>query len=323
MLDLSICIVSYNTKDLLKQCLESIYKEIKGTSFEIFVVDNASIDGTVNMIKNNFPDVKLTANKKNLGFAAANNQVMKDSKGRYALLLNPDTVVLNSSLDKLVQFMDSHPEAGVVGPQILNPDRTFQFSYDDGISLWLFFRGFVINNFLSLFSLLAPVRKIKNYFTNSQDIKHLQKIKEVGRVRGCCLLIRKEAINQVGLMDEQFFMYCEEVDWEYRIKNAGWKIYFYPFAEVVHHWGASTKQDKEKFNLIQWQSNYKYIKKHYGTSGVLLLRCMVLIDVIFRTINLVWKRILNKIQKKEFQRQLLLSWKVVWLNANKTLKEKL
>ena len=323
MFDLSISIVSYNTKGLLKQCLQSIYRETKSVSFEIIVVDNASIDGTVDMVKSNFPDVNLITNKKNLGFAVANNQVMKNSKSKYILLLNPDTVVLNSSLDNLVKFMDSHPEAGVVGPQILNPDWTFQFSYDEGISLKLFFNSFILNKFLSLFKiLLIPINKIRYYFIKSQEIEHCLKIIEVGRIRGCCLLVRQEVINQVGLMDEQFFMYCEEVDWEYRMKNAGWKIYFYPFAQIIHYWGASTKSNKQQFNLIQWQSNYKYIRKHYGNYATLIVRFMAFISAIFKTFYIVVKRILNKINKKEFQRQLILSWKIVWLNPNKRFIKK-
>jgi GT2 family glycosyltransferase len=322
MLDLSICIVSYNTNDLLRQCLESIYRTIKGISFEIFVVDNASTDGTVDMIKNNFPDVQLIANKKNIGFAAANNQAINDSKGRYTLLLNPDTVVLNTTLDKLVEFMDSHPEAGVVGPQILNSDRTFQFSYDEGMSLEFFFRVLIFNRFISLFTFLIPIKKIKNYFTNSRDMESPTKIKEVGRVRGCCLLVRHEVIDQIGLMDEQFFMYAEEVDWEYRMKSAGWKIYFYPFAQIIHYWGASTTQNKQVFDLIYWQSSYKYIRKHYGNYAVLLVRFMAFINAIFRTINLVWKRISNRIDRRKFQCQVILSWKIVWLNPNKSLGEK-
>jgi len=323
MLDLSICVVSYSTKDLLKQCLESIYRETKGISFEIFIVDNASIDGSVEMVKNNFPNVNLIKNKKNLGFASASNQAIKDSKGRYILLLNPDTVILNSSLNKLVKFMDSHSEAGVVGPQILNPNRTFQFSYDEGISLKIFFNIFILSNLLPLFKiLLIPIKKVKHYFRKSQGMEHHLKIKEVGRIRGCCLLVRQEVIEQVGLMDEQFFMYCEEVDWEYRMKNAGWKIYFYPFARIIHYWGASTAPNKQQFNLIQWQSNYKYIRKHYGNYATLAVRFMAFINAIFKTVSLAVKRILNKIEKEEFQRQIILSWKIVWLNPNKRLGEK-
>ena len=293
MLDLSISIVSYNTKDLLRQCLESIYSETKGISFEILAVDNASIDGSVDAIRNNFPNVKLIVNKKNVGFAAANNQAIKDSKGRFILLLNPDTVILDSALDKLVEFMDSHPEAGVVGPQILNPDRTLQFSYDNGISLGLFFRGLVIRHFSRLLRVLPLVGRHKNYSINSKCLEHPPKIKEVVRVRGCCLLVRKEVINQVGLMDEQFFMYCEEVDWEYRMKKAGWKIYFYPFAQIIHYWGASSKQHAEKCHQIHNQSNYKYIRKHYGIPGAVLLKCMKLIDRCFRLADSLKRRVVE------------------------------
>lgn len=291
MFDVSICIVSYNTRDLLKQCLDSIYSETKEISFEIFAVDNASSDGTVEMLKDHFPNVQLIANKKNLGFATANNQAIKYSKGRYVLLLNPDTLILDSALVKLVEFMDSHQEAGVVGPQILNPDRTFQFSYDDGISLGLFFRGLVISNFSRLLGLLAPVKKHRSYSKNSKGVENPPKIKEVVRVRGCCLLVRKEVVSKVGLMDEQFFMYCEEVDWEYRMKKAGWKIYFYPFAQIIHYWGASSKQNAEKCRQIQHRSNYKYIRKHCGIHGAVLLRCMEWIDRSFKLAGSLKRRL--------------------------------
>jgi len=317
MIDLSICIVSYNTKDLLKQCIGSIYREMKSTSFEIFVVDNASIDGTVDMVKDSFPNVLIIGNEKNLGFATANNQAIKKSRGRYILLLNPDTVILDAALDKLVGFMELHPEVGAVGPQLIYPDGTFQFSYDDGISLKGFFRMLITNNFLSILSFFSPIKNLRN-----RRIQHSLKIKEVGRVRGCCLLVRQSCLTKVGLMDEHFFMYCEEVDWEFRIKNAGWKICFFPFARVIHYWGASTKQNKEQFNFIQFQSNYKYFRKHYGNVGVFVFRCMLFVNFVIKTLYLFKKIILYKINWVEFQRQLLLSWKILWLTPDKNFNKK-
>lgn len=317
MIDLSISIVSYNTKDLLKQCIESIYKETKDISFKIFVVDNASDDGTVEMVRSSFPSAKLIANKDNRGFAAANNQAIKESKGRYIVLLNPDTVILDSALDKLVSFMDGHPEAAVVGPQILNPDKTFQFSYDDGISLKRYFRALILNNFSSLlYSPIPPFfkdfyRKHRSRSINYQGIKPTLKIREVGRVRGCCFLVRRDTIDQVGLIDEQFFLYAEEVDWAYRIRKTGWKVYFFPFAYIIHYWGQSTIQVKDFSLITHHKSNYKYFRKHYGNYAVFLLRCMLLASAIFHTASLLKGLLLKKLTLEEVKHQLKLPWKAV------------
>ncbi len=318
MIDLSISIVSYNTKDLLKQCMDSIYRETKGISFEIFVIDNASVDGTVGMIQSSFPGVKLIVNNENIGFAAANNQALKESTGRYIVLLNPDTIILDSALDKLVEFMDSYPEAGVVGPQILNPDKTFQFSYDDGISLKRYFRALILNNFSSLlYSLIPPFLKkfnrgYRNCSVSSQDMQDVLRIKEVGRVRGCCFLVRHDVIDHVGLIDERFFLYAEEVDWAYRIRKTGWKVYFFPFAYIIHYWGQSTNQAKDFSFATKRKSTYKYLRKYYGNYAVFLLRCMLLVDAVFYTGRLL-KLWVKRMPIKEAKHQLKLRWKVVWI----------
>lgn len=319
MIDLSISIVSYNTRHLLKQCIESIYKETKDISFEIFVIDNASDDGTVGMVQSDFPNVKLIANKENRGFAAANNQAIKESTGRYIVLLNPDTVILDSALDKLVSFMNSHPEAGVVGPQILNPDKTLQFSYDDGISLKGYFKSLVLNNFLFLLYSLIPsflkrfYRQHRNCSVSSRSARRPSEVKEVGRVRGCCFLVRRNVIGHVGLMDERFFLYCEEVDWAYRIRKSGWKIYFFPSANIIHYWGQSTTQMKDFSFITHHKSDYRYFKKHYGSYAVFLARCMFLADAISHSLGLLKNLALAKTAPKEAKHQFKLYWQVVWI----------
>ena len=310
MLDLSISIVSYNTRDLLKQCLESIHNETRDITFETFVVDNASTDETVEIIRRDFPSVKLIANRENRGFAAANKKAIKESKGRYVVLLNPDTVILDSCLDRLVNFMDSHFEAGVVGPQILNPDGTRQFSYDQGISLKSNFKArlLIIPRFV-----LGPLKRFKIHFTTSKGTQSVPDIKEVGRVRGCCFLARRDAIDQVGLMDERFFLYCEEVDWAYRMRKAGWKIYFYPFAYIIHNWGQSTIQVADWSFITHHKSDYKYFKKHYGNYAVFLARGMFLIDAVFGSLKLSKDLLLARISQKEAKHRFKLYWKVVWI----------
>jgi hypothetical protein len=321
VIDLSICIVTHNDASLVKDCLESIYKETK-SSFEIFVVDNGSTDNTLALIRNNYPEVKIIENGANLGYPVANNRAIKQSVGRYILLLNPDTLVLDAGLDKLVAFLDSHPEAAVVGPQFSFPDGSFQFSYDWGISIKNYFIMLILAEILSLMKFINPFRKQKFEETYTRKKWRSEKTIEVGRVRGCCMLVRREVIEQIGMLDEQFFIYCEEVDWQLRMKKAGWKAYFFPDAKIIHYWGASTRQrNRKNFNAIQWQSIYKYFKKYYGYPGVLLLRCMVFFHALIKTARLVAAKLTGRMSE-EITEETRFIWKVVLLDPYKPLQKK-
>jgi GT2 family glycosyltransferase len=271
--DLSISIVNYNTKDLLKACLDSVFSETQGISYEIFVVDNASKDGSVEMVAGDYPTVKLIANKKNLGFAAANNQALAQSKGRYFLLLNPDTEVVDNALATLVEFMEQQSDCGICCPQLVYPDGRFQMSYtrfrtSKNRAMWEVRPR--IRDFKSM------IKKMISYDSdsgtnNKKEIDFPTVPKEVDRPRGACFMVRQEAIEQVGYMDERFFMYCEEVDWALRMSQAGWKRYFVPEARVTHIWGASTEKKNRLMDDIHTQSDYKFHYKHYGLYGLSLV----------------------------------------------------
>lgn len=266
-IDLSIIIVSWNVKDLLKMCLDSIYKNSQNINFKIFVIDNASSDNTIQMIKEEFPLVYLIENQKNLGFAKANNEVIRfilsDPErpracldNHYVLLLNPDTELVDNSLEKMISFMDAHPNCGILGPKLLNPDLTLQRSCRKfpGLLDQLFIQ-FKFYNFFP-----EKIKWVREYYM--LDFDHL-KIREVDQVMGSAMLIRKEVFDKIGLFDEKFWSVFEEVDFCKKAKEAGFKIYFYPFCQIIHHKEQSFQQlDGLKKQINFNHSLYHYFKKH-------------------------------------------------------------
>jgi len=272
-MDVSVIIVNWNTAQITCDCLESVYQQTDGIDFEVIVIDNASSDDSVAVIKEMFPQVVLIENDDNAGFAAANNQGMTVAKGRYVLLLNSDTIVLDKAIEKTISFADSHPEAGIVGCRVLNEDKTlqlscFMFPSILNMALWVTY----------LFKLFPRSRffgREKMTWWNRKDER------EVDVLTGCFMLVRREAIEQVGTMDEQFFMYFEETDWCYRFKKAGWKVVFTPDAEIIHLGGASSKQVRIPM-VKQWRkSMLLYYKKHKRMLEY--LSAWVLITLFFLT----------------------------------------
>jgi GT2 family glycosyltransferase len=240
--DVSIIIVNWNTRDILRNCLASVYEQTRDIICEVIVIDNASSDGSTEMVKREFPQTILIANTENRGFAAANNQGMRIAQGRYILLLNSDTVVLDGAIQKCVVFAEQHPEAAVTGCRVLNPDRTLQptcFMYPSLLNLVLsstyLYKLFPRNTFFG--------RELMSWWDRSD-------MREVEVVTGCFMLVRKNAMDQVGMMDESYFMYAEETDWCYRFHRAGWSNLFYPGAQIIHLGGQSSRQIRVK-SLIQ------------------------------------------------------------------------
>ena len=256
MTDVSIVIVNWNTRDILRDCLASVYEQGGEIDFEVIVVDNASTDGSVEMVKKDFPQVTLIENSQNLGFAAANNQGIAISKGRYVLLLNSDTIVLDNAIAKTAAFADSHPEAAVVGCRVLNPDRTLQPT--------CFMFPSILNMLLSSTYLYKLFPKSKFFGRERMTWWNRNDIREVDVVTGCFMLVRQDAIKKVGSMDEQFFMYVEETDWCYRFKQAGWKILFTPCAEIIHLGGQSSKGIRVDMLIRLRISILQFMKKHYS-----------------------------------------------------------
>jgi GT2 family glycosyltransferase len=253
-MDVSIVIINWNTKDILRDCLESVYEQTQDINFEVIVVDNTSADGSAEMVKNDFPQVILIENAKNNGFAAANNQGIAVAKGRYVLLLNSDTVVLDNAIKKTLSFADAHPEAAVVGCRVLNPDRTLQPS--------CFMFPSILNMLLSTTYLYKLFPGSRFFGREHMTWWSRDDVREVDVVTGCFMLVRREAIYQVGTMDERFFMYGEETDWCYRFKEAGWKVMFTPVGEIIHLGGASSRQTSSEMTLQLRGSILLFLKKH-------------------------------------------------------------
>ena len=270
MIKLSIIIVNWNTRDLLDQCLKSIYIYHPNSDLEVFVVDNASSDGSTQMIQEQYPQVRILANEQNIGFAGANNQAIRQSTGPYVLLLNPDTVVRSNALKQLISFMDAHPQVGAAGARLLNPDDTLQPSCHPVPTL-----------FRELWRLLHldALRSYGNYAMVTWD---LDKPQEVDVVQGAALILRRTALNQVGLMDQEYFMYSEEVDLCYRLQKAGWSIFWVPQAKVVHYGGQSTQLVAGKMFLCLYQSKLIFIRKHYGWLAGQVYKLILLIAAIVR-----------------------------------------
>ncbi|MGA2317662.1 MAG: glycosyltransferase family 2 protein [Thermodesulfobacteriota bacterium] len=250
-MDLSIIIVNWNTKEYLLPCLKSIFKGGQGTGWEVIVVDNGTRDGSREEVKKVFPSARLIENEKNFGFAKAANQGLQKASGRYALLLNPDTQVENGAIERLVSFMDAYSDVGVAGAQLLNADGTKQNSIANFPSL-----GTELLN-KSLLRWLFPTKfpgKGRNY---SEPI-------EVDSVIGACMMVRRDTLDQVGLLDEDYFLFLEETDWCYRMKKAGWKIYHVPQAEIYHFQGKSAETVKKRARVEFYRSRYHFFKKNRG-----------------------------------------------------------
>jgi GT2 family glycosyltransferase len=275
---LSVVIVNWNTKDLLRKCLKSVYFETPNLEFacpvgakqlygEIFVVDNASNDGSVEMIKKEFPEVRLIANKNNLGFAKACNQAIKKSGGKYVLLLNPDTKILGHAIEKSVKFMESRSDIGILGSQLLNPDGTIQPSCRTFPTLLS--QVIILLKLHNLFPNISPIRK---YYM--LDFSHNEK-READQVMGAFFLIQKKVIDKIGLLDNKYWIWFEEVDFCKRAKLAGFKTYFWPEAQIIHEKAASFSQVlgvKKQF----WLNNsmLRYFKKFHSLFSYFTILCL-------------------------------------------------
>ena len=276
MVDLSIVIVNYNVKHRLRECLQSIYGNTKKISFEVTVVDNNSSDGSVDMVKSEFPEVKLIENCKNLGFAKATNQGLKENRGRYILLLNPDTIVLPDALDKMVEFLEVNSHAGALGCKLLYPDGSLQRSCRSFPTLiTAFFENTGLEKFFPRNKLVA---KYRMGYWDYDDIR------EVDQPMGSALMISRKVFERVGFLDEQFYMFFEEVDWCFRAKKRGWKIYFTPRAEIVHYGSQSARPTMPRMMILGYKSKHRFFRKHYGILSECMVKQMDLLGLILKTL---------------------------------------
>lgn len=270
-MQLSIIIVNWNTRELLARCLESVNGErlsVNGNQTpitETIVVDNASTDGSAAMVRERFPWMQLVENRENVGFARANNQALRVTSGRYLLLLNSDTVVFSGALPALIDALEAHPQAGAAGPQVFNPDGTLQNCYGSLPSVASEIIGPYALDFLT-----KPWGKL-GHRMSSRAIEE-DGCQVVDRVSFACTMIRREALEQVGLLDERFEFYSEDYDWFKRLKDAGWQTIYCPQAQIVHHWGASSSQRSEWSLRQLYRSKRLYFAKHYGAAAETMLR---------------------------------------------------
>lgn len=275
MIKLSVVIVNYNVKHFIEQCLFSVLKACEYVSCEVFVVDNNSVDGSVALIKEKFPWVILLENKSNLGFSVANNQAIKVAKGEYVLLLNPDTVVQEDTFKKVIDFMDQHPEAGALGVKMLDGQGNFAPESKRGLPT----PKVALYKMLGLSKLFPQSAKFGRY-----HLTHLSKhhIHEIEVVSGAFMLIRKSVLAQIGLLDETFFMYGEDIDLSYRIKKAGYKNYYYPHTQIIHYKGESTKRNSLNYVLIFYKAMVIFSKKHFSGSYALWFRFLIHMAIVLK-----------------------------------------
>lgn len=261
-LDLTIVIVSYNTRDLLYVCLTSITRAMGKNAWEIIVVDNASTDGSVQMVKRDFPDVRVLENSKNEGFARANNMGLREGLGKYLLLLNSDTEIPKGTIEAVQAFLDQHPDGGVCTCKVLLPDGSIDPACHRGFPTpWA-----SLTYFTGLERLFPRSKLFARYH---QWYKGIDSVHEIDSPMGAFYMIRRDVIDTVGYLDEDYFMYGEDLDWSYRIKQKGWKIYYHPSVTVLHKKKQSGRESgdlalRKKTQRYFYETMKLFYKKHYS-----------------------------------------------------------
>ena len=274
-MDLSIVIVNYNVQHFLEQCLISVYKAQRNLDIEVFVVDNDSVDDSLEMLEEKFPQVHVIANKKNVGFSVANNQALRIAKGRYSLLLNPDTVVQEDTFTSCVEFMDANPEAGGLGVKMID---------GKGIFLPESKRGLPTPEvaFYKIFGLSSFFPNSKRFGKYHLSYLGEDETNEVEILAGAFMLMRQETLDKVGLLDEQFFMYGEDIDLSYRIILGGYKNYYFPETKIIHYKGESTKKGSLNYVLVFYRAMILFAQKHFENQQSKLFSLLIKMAVYFR-----------------------------------------
>jgi len=281
-MDISICIVSWNVKDLLRECLSSIYDSAPELRYEVVVVDNNSRDGSGELVRENFPKITLIPNRVNCGFAAACNQAIRQSRGRYILLLNPDTRIQSGSLEEMLRFLDERPFSGGGGPKLINPDGTLQPSIRNYPTFKSSLGRFTILGDLGFFRSSGNHYLARDFDYGCPSI--------VEQPMGAALFLRRDALDDVGGLDESFFLYYEEVDLCSRLSQAGRVIWYNPDAVIIHVGGGSTEKAGARARFQMQESQFKYFAKHFGSSPTMWFK------IIFKPLFLMgeyWSLIRN------------------------------
>ena len=315
MVDISFIIVNWNTRDILIDCLNSIYKTVTDIDSEIYVVDNNSTDGSQDAVKNGFPDVKLIENSTNTGFAHANNQALSVMQGRFAVLLNSDAVLQEGAIKCLLDFMDNTTKAGIAGVQLLNEDGSRQNSIDNFPSL----ETEILNK--SILRLISP----NKYPSKARDYNAPI---EVDSVIGACMMVGKEAIDEVGLLDEDYFIFLEETDWCFRMYKKGWKVYHVPDSRVFHLSGHSKKKAPGESQIEYYKSLYKFFRKNRCPISYITIRilkpCKIFINLLLNILgNLITLFQSEKLRNRLLKYHKLLMWHLLLCPDNMGIKKEL
>jgi N-acetylglucosaminyl-diphospho-decaprenol L-rhamnosyltransferase len=275
LLDLSIVIVNWNTRELLRECLLSVYESEGDFSFRTVVVDNCSQDASCEMLSDEFPQVSLIRSEINGGYAYANNLGLRQFHARYYLLLNPDTLLPPDALSRMIGFMDARPDVGIAGPKLVLADGSLDLACK---------RGFPTpaNSFYKLFGLSRLLPDSRRFGQYNMTYLDPDQVAEVDSVVGAFMMVRDEVVEQIGGLDEAYFMYAEDLDWALRAKNAGWKVYYYPEVTVLHYKRQSSDQNARKARYEFWRAMYLFYRKHYAESTRFLIHCLVLSGLVLR-----------------------------------------
>lgn len=288
-MELSIVIVSFNTREILKECLASIMENVDpALEYEVFVVDNNSSDGSVEMIHKLYPSVRLISNSMNRGFAVANNQAIVRCTGNYIMLLNSDTQILSGTAIKIISFMEARPQVGAVGCKLLNLDGslqpsiyTFPYWLKDTLSVCM--EGNALKDNQKLRARLGPFLRLFGVrFSNAGNHAIAS---EIDFPQGACLTVRRKVVERIGLLDEGYFFAGEEADWCYRMKGKGWKVYYYPEASVIHHRRGSCKGMEGRAFIQTRKSALRFYEKHYGRWETELMRSSVSIVLFLKMLG--------------------------------------
>ena len=285
---LSIIIVNYNVEYFLEQCLLSVRKALNGIDGEVIVVDNNSVDGSCQMVEEKFPEVVLIANKDNRGFSTANNQGIKISKGEYVLILNPDTVVEDDTFSKIVNFMDDHPNAGALGVKMVDGSGKFLPESKRGLPTpeTAFYK-------MSGISALFPhSKKFSKYHLGFLSPDETNKVEILA---GAFMLLRKSVLDEIGLLDEDFFMYGEDIDLSYRVIKAGYDNYYFPETRIIHYKGESTKKSSVNYVLVFYNAMVIFAKKHFTDKNASLFANLIKVAVYFRALLAIISQVFNKL----------------------------
>jgi hypothetical protein len=303
MLDLSVIIVSWNTRDLLDRCLRQLYRAAAGLAIEVFVVDNASHDGSQELVRERYPQAMLLANDTNLGFVRANNQALPQAGGEFVLLLNSDAFLDPDALQMLVDFMRAHPRAGAAGPRLRYPDGALQRSCTAFPTLW-----HELCLMLQLDRLFPSSPIFASYWYAGWQY---DTVREVDSIMGACLLVRNTAMQQIGILDEDYVMYSEEVDWCYRIQQAGWQNYLVPAATAEHIWGGSTGPVRVEAFVQFFRSRLTFFRKHRGLLATGILKGIFGFGGAVRVVAGLPLLVLARLRKRQAHPKLICYWRLL------------